>query len=80
MKTSIGETLSLQGISAKGKQRVKSFGNNGWEILNRIDRVQFSSENGPWLLIDNGVEDARRWIHETQDKDFSFVVVANNEY
>jgi len=74
----IGDTLTLTGITSKGKQRLQQWGHNGWEVTKIVDEVQFSNEVGPWLFVDPGNNSASRWIHALNDKDFSFIIVECN--
>lgn len=73
MNIKIGEKVSLEGISKKGKERVKQWGENGWVVTKISDYVIFSPETGPWLFVDNGNDRASRWIHEKRDCDFRIV-------
>lgn len=52
----------------KAKERVKQYGDTGivFEVRNRI---QFSQEEGPWLLV-LAADPRGRWVHETNDKNF----------
>lgn len=70
------EKFRLKGKSLKGKNRVKEHGEI-WELISRRDRVLFSSEAGPWLLVTPiSVEPilepkrADRWVKEKDDPDF----------
>lgn len=74
----VGDSLSIAGITAKGKQRCKQWGNNGWEVMQVRDEVQFSSKVGPWLFINPGDDRASRWIHATHDQDFEYIIVECN--
>ena len=65
-----GDKVSLEGITKKGKERIKQWGANGWVVTKVTDKVIFSSEHGPWLFVDNGNDRASRWIHGKRDRDF----------
>lgn len=57
--------------TAKGKQRIKAHGDTG-EVLRITDKVAFSTERGPWLLVAAG-DPTSRWVHKSRDKDFEVV-------
>lgn len=59
----VGQTIEIEGISRKGKNRVREQGST-FEILEIKDRVLFSDKPEPWLQLKH------RWIHATEDKDF----------
>ena len=59
----IGETIEIEGISRKGKNRVHEQGST-FKIEKIQDRVPFSDKIGPWLMLEH------RWIHSTNDPDF----------
>jgi len=67
--------IELKGITSKGKQRVKRDGSE-WYVVREEDSVAFSTEHGPWLLIDvahvpdSNISNVARWVHKTNDKDF----------
>lgn len=63
------KSVKLKGNSAKGKQRIKRDGNI-WTIVKVWDKVLFSAEKGPWLLITNGDMDKSRWVHMFNDQNF----------
>ena len=65
-----GDILSLEGITKKGKERIKQWGENCWVVTKVTDKVIFSSEHELWLFVDNGNDRASRWIHEKRDRDF----------
>jgi len=74
MNIKIGDKVSLEGISKKGKERIKQWGGDGWIVTKIADNVIFSSEPGPWLFVENGNDRASRWIHEKRDSDFKLIV------
>ena len=59
----IGQEIEIEGISLKGKNRVREQGST-FSILEIKDRVLFSDKPGPWLQLKH------RWVHTTEDKDF----------
>ena len=67
--------MILKGKTQKGKNRVRELGNQ-WALVRTTDRVQFSSEPGPWWLVKpiNGFEKDSRWIRNTHDKDFEVII------
>ncbi len=75
-------TFLLQGITAKGQQRIKEWGKD-WIVAEISDTVQFSSEPGPWFFIipsdiptnnSRGAYSGSRWIHSKRDKDFKILM------
>ena len=71
------ELLKLAGKSQKGKNRIREQGEL-WELIKQVDRVQFSNQAGPWLLIQSKSNSKHeRWIHAETDTDFSIVQAIN---
>lgn len=71
------ELLILRAKTRKGQNRLTQFGTE-WLVRETRDRVLFSSEPGPWLLIAEtshvGIHaPGSRWIHRTHDPDFEIV-------
>jgi len=77
------QTISLKPVTAKAKNRIKearsrlaSWDGSTWCVLQSQDRVLFSQGSGPWLLVEpyadrNEKGDFSRWIHGSDDKDFT---------
>jgi len=65
--------VSLVGKTKKGKERVKRDGSE-WNIKETRDSVAFSSNNGPWLLLENESK-VLRWVNKTNDDNFSLTMV-----
>jgi hypothetical protein len=67
--------MKLAGITKRGRERIKRDGADGWTIQRTEDRVAFSSDRGPWLLVIPAcLNEARsRWIHESRDPNFEIV-------
>ena len=67
--------MKLAGKTKRGRERVKRDGADGWTIQRTEDRVAFSSDRGPWLLVIPAclTESKSRWIHETNDFNFEIV-------
>ncbi len=67
--------MKLAGKTKKGRERVKRDGADGWTIQRTEERVAFSSDRGPWLLVIPAclTESKSRWIHETRDFNFEIV-------
>jgi hypothetical protein len=67
--------MKLAGKTKRGRERVKRDGADGWTIQRTEDRVAFSSDRGPWLLVIPAclTESKSRWIHETHDFNFEIV-------
>ena len=74
--------VTLLPLTKKGKQIVKQHGDR-WEVLRSLDKVMFSNDKGPWMLVvplgekrvDETVRDTRqdsasRWVHAFFDKNF----------
>ena len=58
----------------KAKNKIREAGTDQFEILREVDKVLFSDETGPWLLIAPvGDTEAKksRWVHKTNDLNFS---------
>ena len=75
----LGKKIKLQGITQKGKNRVRDLGNDWW-VIAETDRVLFSpSEPGPWLFVapigQSQNDKSSRWIKADQDLDFKVTVV-----
>ena len=73
----LGKTISLRGISQKGKNRTRE-NPDSWDVLAESDRVLFKpNETGPWLFITpRGCDQnhkAARWIRAQGDPDFQIV-------
>jgi len=71
--------FKLTGKTLKGKNRVREFGSE-WNLIDTKDKVSFTQEPGPWLLLKpakdkQGRNDGSRWVHATHDQDF---LVQNN--
>jgi len=64
----LGRTAILKPKTKKGKERIKQYGASGI-VLDVKDKVIFSCENGPWLLIE-AADPTSRWVHIKFDKDF----------
>ena len=62
--------ITLEGITNKGKHRVKQYGNQ-WKIIKEQDYVHFTPEKGPWLyIVAGGHDNSSRWINKTNDINF----------
>ena len=66
--------ITLKPKTAKGKRIIKECG-LWWVVIKEADKVIFSSEAGPWWLIESqkaGIDKQRtsRWVHSKRDKDF----------
>jgi len=77
--TLLGKQIQLKGLSQKGKNRIREYGDR-WTVFAETDRVLFApSELGPWLFISPRGSDqndgAARWIRATGDTDFFVIVV-----
>ena len=69
-KAAMRKEITVRGKSQKGKNRIREHGET-WRIVERQEKVKFSSETGPWLLLESLDGKCLRWMHETNDKDFS---------
>ena len=64
--------MILKGKTHKGRSRVKELG-KFWDTVTTAERVMFSVEVGPWLLVrPRFVPGPRhdRWVHPKHDRDF----------
>ena len=70
----VGDVLALKGITKKGKDRIRSFGPDGWTIKKIEEFIDaFPGQKGPWLLIvPKFGESAQRWVHAEADRHFIF--------
>lgn len=63
---------TLTAKTAKGKQRIKQWGNQG-KIMRTVDSIQASPIKGLWFAVSAG-DPTWRWVHFTDDKDFNIEV------
>ena len=54
--------------TAKAKQRIKAYGDEG-EVLEIRHRIQARQSTGPWLLV-AAADPTSRWVHQSGDPDF----------
>ena len=64
-------SISLQGITKKGKARIKQHGSE-WQVVQERRTVLFS-EGKDWLDIESEKTGERRWIQAVSDKDFKVI-------
>lgn len=55
----VGQTIEIEGISLKGKNRVREQGST-FEIEEIKDRVLFSDKPGPWLRLKHRMDSCNR--------------------
>ena len=68
----INKIIQLEGKTKKGKERIKRDG-PFWKIIRASNKIFFSSENGPWLLVQSEENlNVSRWVK--QNNDFDFIV------
>lgn len=72
--TFLNKSVTLEGLTRKGKDRVKRDGASGWRVTKVAPSVMFSTQSGPWLFIENGDEKASRWVHGYLDANFKVTV------
>lgn len=72
MKVDLNSVITLSGKSQKGKNRIKEHGTK-WLVFEIRDRVLFSNQSGPWLLLISISTNHIRWIHLFDDVDFSLI-------
>lgn len=65
----INSTILLKGLSQKGKNRIRENGEE-WTVLAIRLTVKFTSEPGPWILVESLKTGHVRWVHVSNDKDF----------
>lgn len=70
----LNKAVTLEGLTRKGKDRVKRDGASGWRVTKVAPSVLFSAQSGPWLFIENGDEKASRWVHGYLDANFKVIV------
>lgn len=68
-ETKICKEVRLIPKTQKGKQRIKQHGDTG-KVLDVQNKVQFTSEYGPWLLV-NAADPTGRWVHWKHDDNFT---------
>lgn len=66
----VGEQVSVRAISKKGRERVRSYGPDGWTIRKIEDFIDaIPGQEGPWLLLEPKFgATGSRWVHSTMDK------------
>lgn len=64
-----GVQVQLLARTAKARQWIKLHGGIG-RIREIRDQVAFSSDRGPWLLVEATDPDAR-WVHQSRDPNFT---------
>lgn len=67
-----GTQITLEGISKRGKQKVKAHGNN-WKFI-KEGSVAFAK--GTHILLESLQDESRRWVKLLEDCDFSFKVAS----
>lgn len=65
-------TIKVRGKSQKGKNRVRERG-EVWRLVKTAESVLFSSERGPWLLLESLDGKSMRWMQAKNDDDFEQV-------
>ena len=73
------DKLNLSFKSKKGKERLKRYGSKGWVIIGTSNQVQFSTQKGPWLLLEMPHSLGLRWIHQFDDSDFEITEVIRKD-
>lgn len=73
----LGKNIQLKGLSQKGKNRIRDFGDR-WTVLGEAETVLFApAEPGPWLFVSpegKGQNDrGARWIRATGDENFTII-------
>lgn len=59
------------------RQKLNQQDNPGWTVKQVAERVGFSSDSGPWLLLtptalaSDAAENASRWVHAQRDENFT---------
>lgn len=68
--------IILTAKTLRGKNVISHSGKD-WRIIRESEKVQFSTDTGPWLLClpedqwDRHNTTEARWIHKHNDKDFA---------
>jgi hypothetical protein len=73
----LGKEIILKGISQKGKNKIKNFGEK-WIVFAETDTILFSPKNhGPWLYVTpfskNYEDKSSEWIRVTGDENFAIL-------
>lgn len=64
--------IKLEGKTRSGKNKIINHGSE-WEVVQTKERVLFSPNAGPWLLLTSKDTGNVRWIHAKEDPDFQIV-------
>jgi len=69
--------------SKRGKDIINNWGDE-WEIQKEQDKVGFSQEKGPWLLLYSAKKDTTfrhdiRWIHKINDENVEIIWPENQK-
>jgi len=60
-------SVQLSGISHFGNQCIARLGAR-WRVLHITDHVLFSSQAGPWMLLER--DHFQRWVNLSSDQNF----------
>ena len=67
----------LTGKTNHGKNRVREHGNT-WDHLKTEDKVFFSDQKGPWILVQSQKRSSYvQWVHQDSDEDFKIEEVVD---
>lgn len=76
MSIALHTIVTLTPKTKKGRERIKAHGDTGM-VVQVSNKVAFSPESGPWLLIE-AADPCSRWVHQNRDQDFT-VTSASSE-
>ena len=71
------KTRKARNRLAELRQKLGQQTNPGWKVMQVADRVSFSGDSGPWLLLtpsamaQDASAPATRWVHAQRDADFT---------
>ena len=71
----IGDIVIVEGISQKGKNRVRELGNE-WKVIKVSQNVLFSQEKCDWVLVAPSFDSPKfRWVKKFGDDDFRILAL-----
>jgi len=64
--------LTLAGKTTKGKQRVQAHGPE-WTVLTTVNKIQCSSQRGPWFCAMSTDTGHITWVHKKKDERYEIL-------
>lgn len=69
-------SVKLTGKTLRGKNKLHEAGSpEHWTVLKQQAMVVFSNKEGPWIFVGTGNAFYDRWVHLTDDDNFTVEVV-----